>query len=74
MALAGKAIAFVYPQTVRASCTPAMIASPWQKPDGNEPPDLTLRAHRLHNRNPKAAAIYLRKHLILDRGRFSDAD
>jgi hypothetical protein len=74
MALAGKAIAFVYPLSVKASYTPAMLASPWHKPDGNEPPDLTLRAHRLHNRDPKAAAIYLRKHQILDRGRCSDAD
>ena len=50
---------------------PAMNATPWLKPDGVP---LQVRAHRIHNRDPKAAAIYLRKHLILDRGRCSDAD
>ena len=70
-ALAGRVIAFVYRPSGKPSYTPATPASPWQRPDGNEPPDLTLRAHRLHNRNPRAAAVYLRKHLILDRGRYS---
>lgn len=49
----------------------AMNATPWLKPDGVP---LQVRAHRIHNRDPKAAAIYLRKHQILDRGRCSDAD
>lgn len=31
-------------------------------------PDLALRAHRLHNRNSKAAERYLRLHLILSKG------
>ena len=48
---------------------PATNASPWLRPDGVP---LQVRAHRIHNRDPKAAAIYLRKHLILDRGRFSE--
>jgi hypothetical protein len=72
MALAGRVIAFVYRQTGKASSTPAKPASPWHKPDGSAPPDLALRAHRLHNRSPQAAAVYLRKHLILSRGACSD--
>lgn len=67
----GRAIAFVYRRSGRQSFTPATNADPWLRPDGNTPPDLTLRAHRIHNRSPKAAAVYLRQHLILSRGRFS---
>ena len=46
----------------------AASACPWLRPDGSTQPDLTLRAHRLNNRSPKAAAVYLRKHLILSKG------
>lgn len=35
-------------------------------------PDLRLRAHRLHNRNPDKAALYLRKHETLAKGVCSD--
>ena len=51
---------------------PATTAETWQKPAGEAL--LSVRAYRLHNRNARAAAVYLRKHLILSRGRFSDAD
>jgi hypothetical protein len=52
---------------------PVPNACPWLRTDGQrQTPDLTLRAHRLHNRSEKAAAVYLRKHLILARGRYSD--
>ena len=59
------------PNPSRDTCGPVINATPWLKPDGVP---LQVRAHRIHNRDPKAAAIYLRKHLILDRGRCSDAD
>ena len=59
------------PKQTPAISGPAMNATPWLKPDGVP---LQVRAHRIHNRDPKAAAIYLRKHQILDRGRCSDAD
>lgn len=72
MALAGRVFAAFSPPPDRQSFTPATTACPWLRPDGNTPPDLTLRAHRLHNRSPKAAAVYLRQHLILSRGRCSE--
>lgn len=59
MAMAGKVIAFVYPKTSKASCTPATNATPWLRPAGVS---LQVRAHRIHNRNAKAAAIYVDLH------------
>jgi len=38
------------------------------KPAGVRTPDLTARAHRLHNRNKAAAERYLRTHAALRRG------
>jgi hypothetical protein len=67
MAIASRG--YTAPKPSPVTYGPAMIATPWQKPDGLQRPNLTLRAHRLHNRSPKAAAVYLRVHTILDRGR-----
>lgn len=46
---------------------PATGAETWPRRDGDAL--LSVRAYRLHNRNAKAAAVYLRKHAILARGR-----
>jgi hypothetical protein len=71
--LALQALAACFHLPNKPASTPAMIAATWQPPDGKRPmPDLTLRAHRLHNRNPKAAARYLEKHRILSKGVFSE--
>ena len=51
---------------------PAKDAETWQSPAGEAL--LSVRAYRIHNRNARAARTYLDKHLILGRGRFSDAD
>lgn len=86
MAMAGRVIAFVYPLTGRASYTPAMLASPSPRPDGNAPPhplELALRAdlaaqikaapphsQRKAELTARARALTCQ---ILSRGRFSDA-
>lgn len=49
---------------------PAMGAETPQKPAGEAL--LSVRAYRLHNRNARAAQVYLEKHRTLSRGRFSD--
>ena len=36
------------------------------------PPNLELRAHRLHNRDPRKAALYLERHKTLAKGVCSD--
>lgn len=46
---------------------PAKDAETWQRPDGEAL--LSVRAYRLHNRNARAAAVYLRTHTILAKGR-----
>lgn len=58
-----------------ASHGPATITAPRLKPSGK--PTLTeaalsVRAHRLHNRDPIKAAMYLEKHKTLARGVCSD--
>lgn len=67
MALAGLAPAESYQKSGRPSSAPARDAATWQKPAGG--PQLEVRAHRIHNRNARAAAVYLRTHAILSRGR-----
>lgn len=67
MAFAGRG--FSASATSPDTSGPVKAARAWPKPDGAP---LQVRAHRIHNRDPKAAAIYLRKHLILSRGRFSE--
>lgn len=54
-----------------ATSGPAMGAETWQRPAGEAL--LSVRAYRLHNRNARAAAVYLRKHAILSRGASCDA-
>lgn len=71
-ALVGLAPAESFQKASKASSKPAAIATTWQKPDGA--PQLEVRAHRIHNRNAKAAAVYLRKHAILSRGASCDGD
>ncbi len=75
MGLASPESAESYQRTSGADYGPAMIASQSPLPDGNAPtPDLSVRAHRIHNRNARAARMYLDKHLILAKGACFDAD
>lgn len=54
---------------------PATITAPKSSANGQTIlPDLALRAHRLHNRNSKAAERYLEKHRILAKPIFSGGD
>lgn len=70
MALALRAIAATFRLTSSGSYTPVETVSHWPRHDGQPPTlDLSVRAHRMNNRDRKAAAVYLRKHAILDRGR-----
>jgi len=52
---------------------PAQITAPRSRRNGFPIPDLTARAHRLHNRKAEAARRYLRTHEILAKGNCSDA-
>lgn len=67
MAIAGRG--HTAPAPSPATFGHATNATPWLRPAGVS---LQVRAHRIHNRNAKAAAIYLRKHLILSKGACSD--
>jgi hypothetical protein len=70
MVSALQGIAGSYRSSSKAASGPATGAAIPLTPDGKPPtPDLGVRAHILHNRNAKAAAVYLRTHMILDRGR-----
>lgn len=51
---------------------PAQITEPRLRRNGLPIPDLTARAHRLHNRKIASARRYLRTHEILAKGNCSD--
>jgi|DEB0MinimDraft_10_1074344.scaffolds.fasta_scaffold196269_2 hypothetical protein len=55
------------------SLGPAPSIEPKLRLNGSLTPDLTARAHRLHNRKAEAARRYLKTHEILAKGNCFDA-